>query len=119
MAKSILDSATLEGVRVELASISHGYKRDAENAAKNGNFHQASIYQSQSEGYGMACLFLARKIGVDDDKATRAVFLNDELDEQASIFDSTLSNLNEKLRKCAEAMECNDPTNYRLIFGTT
>jgi hypothetical protein len=31
----------------------------------------------------------------------------------------TIFRLKEKLRKCAEVMECNDPTNYKLIFGTT
>ena len=54
MTRSILDSGALEAVRVEIAKISHGYKRDAEAAAQSGNFHQASIYHSQSEGYGLA-----------------------------------------------------------------
>jgi hypothetical protein len=34
-------------------------------------------------------------------------------------LEQDLAHMKSIVRRCKEVMECNDPTNYKLIFGTT
>jgi hypothetical protein len=75
MDTSVLDSIVLEGVRVEMAKLQNHCRDEAKRYAESENYHNAMTMKSQAEGYGMACLFLARKIGLPEKMATRAVFI--------------------------------------------
>ncbi len=70
-----METEKLEIVRVEMAKLVAHYKREAGRYAEVGNYHNAMVMQSQAEGYGMACMFLAEQTGVPKKLATRAVVM--------------------------------------------
>ena len=43
--------------------------------------------------------------------------LTDEAADEIDSLEAKLADANDLLRRCKIVMECNDPTNYKLIFG--
>ena len=43
--------------------------------------------------------------------------LTDEAADEIDILESKIVGMEDIIRRCKIVMECNDPTNYKLIFG--
>jgi|JI9StandDraft_1071089.scaffolds.fasta_scaffold454787_2 transcription elongation GreA/GreB family factor len=45
--------------------------------------------------------------------------LTDDAADEIEALEAQVTQLQDTVRRCKIVMECNDPTNYKLIFGNT